>query len=339
MAAGSILPSAGVFPKPVLDVVVASLAARAAMAGTSLGVFRALEELPDDARGLASRLELDELGLDVLLVTLRSMGYLRRDRAGRYRNTRVTRRYLVPQGERPLDAWIGGAAYDNWDHLGQLERVIRGGDPVGLHERPFDDPYWERYEALLTQAGALSAKDVAAAIPAERPRRLLDLAGGPGQYAIAMCRRHPGLVADVAELEPAARAGRRLVEEAGMSDRIRYRVGDLFEADLPTGYDLVTAHSVLHTLPPERCRELVGIARGALRPGGLLAINELERPGDGDPGTVLGSSYGLLFYVLGRTRTYTAAEMAGWMEDAGFRDVRVARPPMAPGTALLTGVA
>jgi hypothetical protein len=44
------------------------------------------------------------------------------------------------------------------------------------------------------------------------------------------------------------------------------------------GYDLATAHSILHNLPAERCVELQRSARAALRPGGLMAFAQHRTP-------------------------------------------------------------
>ena len=66
----------------------------------------------------------------------------------------------------------------------------------------------------------LAGDDVARMIPTRNPKRMLDLAGGHGGYAIAMCRRHADLTVTIVELEGAARIGREIVREQGMADRI-----------------------------------------------------------------------------------------------------------------------
>src|SRR5829696_3030574 len=236
------------FPAPYFDTWAAILAARAVMAGTRLGVVDALAERPDDAAGLADRLHLDAQALDTLLGALAVLGYARRRRDGRYALTRTARRWLAAESDGSIGAWVGDFSYDLWDHMGSLERVLQGGEGVGLHDRPSDDPYWERYEQALYEMAAMSADPVARALPLQQPERLLDLAGGHGRYAEALCRRHPTLHATIAELEGPARLGRKRVERAGLADRIDYFEGDLFEADLGTGYDVVTAYSVLHNL-------------------------------------------------------------------------------------------
>ena len=320
------------FPAPYFDTWVAVLGARAVMAATRLGVVDALAERPDDAAGVSERLKLDEEGLGVLLGALRSLGYVRRRRDGSYRLSRSARRWLAAESAGSIPALAGDFVYDAWDHMGALERVLEGGAPVGLHDRDADDPYWERYQRAMYEMAATSADAIARSLPLREPRRLLDLAGGPGRHAEALCRRHAGLHATVAELEGPARLGCKRIERAGLADRIEYRVGDLFEGDLGSGYDVVTAHTVLHNMTPERCVDLLRRAHDAVRPGGLVAAHDMDRAA----GTRVGELGALLFHVLEPgTRTWTADELRGYARAAGLTRVRVKRLARLPGTVLL----
>ena len=324
------------FPLPFFDAYLGAMAARAVMAATSLGVFAALEEEPDDLTGIAGRTGLVEERLDVLLAALVTLGYLR-ERRGLYRLTRSTRRWLAPQSDRRLDAVVGGLAYWSWRGMDALEGVLRGGDPIGLHERPVDDPLWPDYQGAMAQLSEFTADAVARTIPARRPRRLLDLAGGPGMHAAAMCRRHPHLEATVVELEaPAALARERLARE-GLADRIRYETGDLFELDLGSGYDVVTAHSILHNLDPERCVELLRRAGAALAPDGCVAVLEIEQPPPGRPGSLIATAGSLAFLTFTATRSWRTGELRGFFERAGLTAIEVHRPLSLPGNVVLTG--
>jgi hypothetical protein len=69
--------------------------------------------------------------------------------------------------------------------------------------------------------------------------------------------------------------------------------------------------------------------------GGTIAVLEVERPPPGRTGPRIGTALGVLFWLLQHTRTYTAAEIAGWLRDAGCRRIKVKRPAALPGSALL----
>ncbi len=237
--------AAGQVPTPLFDTYIAFFTARAVMAGASLGIFAALAERPDDAAGLAARLELDPAGVDVLVTALHALGYLEAAGGGRHAVTASTRKWLLDDATS-VAAFATVFDYDMWDHIGRMEAGIRSGQPIGLHERPPDDPYWERYMRGLFELSRLGSDVAARMIGARDPRSALDLAGGHGEYSMALCRRHESLKATVVDLEGAARIGRRIVAEQGMDDRVAHRVGDLFEIDLGSGHDIAMANSITH---------------------------------------------------------------------------------------------
>jgi ubiquinone/menaquinone biosynthesis C-methylase UbiE len=328
--------AAGLVPTPLLETFEAMAMARTIMAGASLGIFDALAERPDDADGLARRLGLDRRGTDILLVALHALGYVEQ-RDGSYRNAPAVEKFVLPDSPQSLRAYVEVFNRDMWDEFARTEHAVRTGEASGLHARSPDDPYWERYMRGLFDLTRLAGADVAKMIPASSPKRMLDLAGGHGGYAIAMCRRHPELVVTIAELEGAARIGREIVREEGMADRIEFLVGDMFEADLGTGYDVATAFQIVHHFDDDQNVELLSLARESLREGGTVAVLEQERPPKGERGSSIGALTGLLFYVTSRARTYTADELATFVEAAGFDRVRRRRSQRFPGHVVVTG--
>jgi SAM-dependent methyltransferase len=328
--------AAGTVPTPLLETFEAMAMARAIMAGVTLGIFDALDEQPDDADRLARRLKLDPRGTDILLVALHALGYLEH-RNGRYRNAPAIEKFVLPDSPQTLRAYIGAFNEDMWNEFSRTEQAIRTGEASRLHERAPDDPYWERYMRGLFDLTRLAGDDVARLIPTRNPKRMLDLAGGHGGYAIAMCRRHADLTVTIAELEGAARIGREIVREQGMADRIDFLVGDMFEADLGEGYDVATAFQILHHFDEDVNVELLTRAHEALRDGGTVAVLEQERPPTGKRGSTIGALTGLLFYATSRARTYAADELSTFIEAAGFNRVKVRRSQRLPGHVLITG--
>jgi 2-polyprenyl-3-methyl-5-hydroxy-6-metoxy-1,4-benzoquinol methylase len=334
LAAHALLPLGALAPTPLFDTYHAVMTSRIVMAATKLGVFAALAAGSSDAAGVARRTGIRDDGADVLLVALASLGYVRACRDGTYSLTATSRRWLDPNA---LRRFVAEFVYDDWAHFSRLEDILTGGPPEGLNDRDPDDPYWERYQFGMHALARHSAPAVARAIRVRSPRRLLDVGGGPGSYAIEMCRRHPQLEVTVVELEGAARLGCEVVALEGLGERIRYRVGDALETDLGTGYDVVTVHNVLHNLPPASCAKLLQRACAALRPGGTAAVLEIERPPAGRAGTRIAGALGVLFWILQRTRAYTAEELSAWLREAGCRRIRLKRPVSLPGAVLALG--
>ena len=328
--------AAGLVPTPLLETFEAMAMARAVMAGASLGIFDALDDRPDTADGLARKLKLDARGTDILMVALHALGYVEH-RDGKYRNAPAVERFVLRDTPQSVRSYLESFNQDMWDEFSRVDDAIRSGETTGLHQRSADDPYWERYMRGLFDLTRLGGEEVAKMIPARNPKRMLDLAGGHGGYAIAMCRRHRELTVTIAELEGAARIGRQIVREEGFEDRIDFLVGDMFEADLGGGYDVATAFQIVHHFDEDRNVELLSLARESLRDGGTIAVLEQERPPEGERGSTIGALTGLLFFVTSRARTYTADEIATFIEAAGFNRVRQRHSQRLPGHVLVTG--
>ncbi len=109
------------------------------------------------------------------------------------------------------------------------------------------------------------------AVEAVRPARVLDIATGTGDVAIALARRLPGVSVTGIDLsEGMVEIGRRKVERAGLAARVELRTGDCLALDVPDGsVDAVTvAYGVRNFEHLDRgYAEMMRV----LRPGGLLA--------------------------------------------------------------------
>ena len=325
-------------PDPFLDTFTHLVAARAVTTAVMLGVFEALHEDPATPAALAGRLELDPLGAETLATALLTLGYVESDDGDRLRNAAVTERLLVSSSPESIATFTGDQADLHWEILGLLPDAVRSGRRYAMHEERRDDrERWEAYIRGLFEISRPEQEANAALVEVTEPRRLVDVAGGHGGFAMAMCRRHPSLQATVIDLPPSAAVGRRIVEREGFAERVEYREGDVFELGLGEDLDVVSVFNLVHHLPEERDRELCRRARAALRPGGALVIGDSARPEPGEPVSEHGAISSLLFYAWSHSRNFTPSEIAGWMEEAGFGQVRVHRNRRSPWRVVVVG--
>jgi SAM-dependent methyltransferase len=299
-------------------------------------VFDALAEEGATVPGLAERLGLDSLGMESLAAALVALGYL--EHSGQeLRNAPAAQRLLVRSSPESIATFAGEQADLHWEILTMLPESVRDGTAYSMHEQRRDPERWEAYMRGLFEISRPEHDANAALVPAEDPQALVDVAGGHGGFAMAMCRRHPSLRATVADLPPAAAVGRKIVEEQGLSDRVSFREGDVFEGGLGSELDVVSAFNLVHHLPEDRDRELCRMARQALRPGGFLVIGDSERPEPGEPVSQHGALSSLLFYAWSHGRNFNRREIAAWLEDAGFEEVRVHRSERSPWRIVVIG--
>jgi SAM-dependent methyltransferase len=227
--------------------------------------------------------------------------------------------------------------YLNLEWLGELESVLCSGTGVDMHARLQGERDWSVYQAAMRDAARLQAPSVARHVPLRRgAARLLDVGGSHGYFAAALCRRRPELRAEVLDLPAALPAARRLGRDAGLGDRLRHRAGDALRDDLGRGWDAIFFGNLLHHFQPEQNRDLLRRARAAARPGGVLAVWDLERPPPGRAPNLIGDGMALLFRVTSSAAVYAAEDYVGWLREAGCRRLRQRRLVTAPGQVLIT---
>jgi hypothetical protein len=119
-----------------------------------------------------------------------------------------------------------------------------------------------------------------------------------------------------------------------MSDRVSHLEGDMFELDLGGPHDGALVFNIVHHLTPERATALFERIAAALAPGAPLCVLDLyDRPQGRRPDS--GSFLGLFFHLTSGADTYPRGEVAGWIRESGFGEVKARTLPQLPGLALL----
>lgn len=302
-------------PAPVVEAMFAPIQARVLHAAVRTGVLR---RLPAREAELVQDLGLRPEPARLLLDCLAAAGHVERRRDGRWALTRRSARWLDPASATSIHGYIEHTA-EYWDWWARLEDVLRGGEPVEIHDPPPGDPAWRRYITGQYELARLSAPEVARAVrvPAGA-RSVLDLAGGHGLFAAELCRRHDGMEATVLDLPGSAAVGRELMAAEGMAERVSHVEGDLATADLGGPHDVVLAFNIVHHLSEPEVRALLGRIHAAMRPGGTVAVLDLFTSDRAGQGALLG----LFFHLTSGARTYAPAELSAWLADAGFSGCR-----------------
>ncbi len=309
-----------------------------------LGVFRQFAQGPAEPEALRAALNLSPRPFAVLITALRAMGLLSTDAGGRVGPTAVAAEHLVPGAEFDVGGYVGLAA----ESPGVLEMVERlrtdrpaGGDAGGPGAafifREGVESAMERAESArgLTLALAGRARNVAPSLAAHCPlddcRKLLDVAGGTGIYAIAYLRQHPGLRAAVWDRPEVLKVAAEMADAFGVTDRLELIPGDMFRDPIPEGADALLLSNVLHDWDVPQCRDLVGRCASALPTGGRLLVHDVFLNDELD-GPLPVALYSASLFRLTEGRAYSAAEYRGWLAEAGL-----AAGPVVP-TAVHCGV-
>jgi SAM-dependent methyltransferase len=304
--------------------------ARTLKTAFELGLIdRLVEHGSGSVNALAPVLGVDRPGLRFLLDLLTAGGVVQESRG----DVRLTRRFQTALRYRDLlEVKLDYAGFTINDFADLFTTLIRDGGGFMGKARLFElfdyrraltptiENYmrtriWMRITSTLTHYEAGPCLD---AYDASQHRRMLDIGGNSGEFALQFCRRHPTLRASVFDLPLVCELGLDHVLAHPEHARMSFISGDLRAEPVPAGYDLITFKSMLHDWPAADARQFIDKAARALAPGGTLLIFErgaLQTAGQTPPMSMLPN---LLFF-----RSYRPAiEYMDQLNALGFLDVR-----------------
>jgi 2-polyprenyl-3-methyl-5-hydroxy-6-metoxy-1,4-benzoquinol methylase len=320
-------------PVPIADTHVAFTAARAIMAGTSLGIFDAIANGGHSAESIAAACGTDVRATRALVDCLSALGYLR-FRNGRYDNTRRVEKWLLARSPRSVRDKLLFQRVE-WDLLAKLEDFVRTGKGLDLHATLREDD-WTLYQNAMRALAVDNAPAVARRIPLRRrAQHMLDIGGAHGLYSAALCRLHPRLRSEVLELPAAIPRASSLLEKEGLGDRVVHRAGDVLRDDLgANAYDLVLIMNLVHHFSEEQNRQLSLRVARALRPGGAFVIGDVEKKADPRAGGAISGTMDLYFSLTSASGTWPLSAMREWQKAAGLDPRRAVRLAQMPGFVL-----
>ena len=304
---------------------------RVLLTGFELGVFTALGKGPRTAGQVARTVGADPRAVDRLLGALASLG-LTRKRGGRFSNSPLAARHLV--AGRPGFVGSLGHMASLWHTWSTLTGAVRAGRSVLKDSMPRrGKEFFVPFIAAMHERSTRQGPSLARLLPLARVRRMLDVGGGSGAYAIAFARANPDLRATVFDLPQVVPLTRGYIRKAGLAGRIEARAGDYDKDPLPRGYDLVLLSHILHSNSPAKNRRLLRECARSLNPGGAVVIQEFV-PDEDRAGPQFAAFFALNMLVgTPAGDAYTESEIGSWLRAAGLR--RVARRDTAFDSALL----
>jgi SAM-dependent methyltransferase len=319
-------------PRALVDTHAAMLLARTIMAGAELNVFDALLGGPLTSEETAAVIGTAGAPTALLLDALAACGYLRFGKS-RYSLGRRARRWLLSDGPSSVrDKLLLQIA--EWRWLETLEQFVRTGQPLQFHDSMTVEERQLYHRGMRALAG-VAGREVARRIPIRSGvRRMIDLGGSHGHFAAEICRRHPGVTAEILDLPEAIEAASPLLAAEGLGQRVHHCPGDATTVELGVEqYDLVLMSNLAHHLDAAQNAELAKRVARALRPGGAFVIQEPAHTGRARQPRQIPALLCLYFAMQSRpgVRMWTIEEMADWQRMAGLK-VRRAKPlRTAPG--------
>jgi SAM-dependent methyltransferase len=305
-------------------------------AGVKLDVFTPVSSETLIAAELAVRIDCDGRGLAMLLNALAALGLLEKTDES-YTATAFAAKFL----SRTSPDYVGHIIMHH-HHLmsgwANLDKAVRSGVPV--RERSSHEDLESSRESFLMGMFNLAMQIAPMIVPQvdlSGRRRLLDLGGGPGTYAIHFCKQNPDLQAVICDLPTTREFAEQTVARFGLSDRISFEARDFEEQQLPTGFDVAWLSHVLHGMGPATCADVLKKALATLEPGGMLMVQEFVLD-DSKDAPVFPALFSLNMLIgTPDGQSYSEGELIDMLKEAGAIDVHRIPMQLPNGSGVIAG--
>jgi hypothetical protein len=291
----------------------------ALQAGVRLAIFTNLADGKANLYEICKKTGADQRGMEYLLNALAALGLLIK-KEDEYMNSMAARNLLCKDSPQYMGHIILHHHHilDGW---AKLDMAVKTGKPV--EKRSYGSEI-ERESFLMGMfnLAMVIAPRIADQIDLNNRKRLLDLGGGPGTYAIHFCVVNPdlhGVIFDKPTTEPFAHT---TVAKFGLTDRIEFLGGD-FNTEPITGgpYDVAWLSHILHSNGPAECQNLIDKVMAIMEPGGLVLVHDfiLENTKDEPEFAALFALNMLINNPHGRT--YSEQEITDMLLKSGAREI------------------
>ncbi len=286
---------------------VITVAARTGMLGRLAGTGTSVECLAQD-------LDLDQLATGKVVRALCALGLVVAE-GDQYRVGDQLAPFLRP-GTDNITAFLQHlhGMYDSWG--ANLEPWLRGQEWATRSRTPDS---LAAFGAAMQAMGTQVARLLADRLDLDGVRRVLDVGGGFGHYARALCAAKEDLSATVLDIPDVADIGGKAMASTEFADRIEFVGGDYLSGDFGTGYDLVLLANVLHQENEERAAWMIRAGAGALARGGRLVVLDFIID-DEQRSTFLGTLFAINMRSFGDT--HPEPRIRTWMEAAGLTSLQ-----------------
>ena len=314
--------------------------ARAIQIALKLGLFELLSAVPLGADELAAAIGGHPRATAILADALAALGLLAKVE-GCYRLAEAAQRFLVEASPEYLGGMILFDA-ELWSEWGRLEDSIRTGDPARTPDMFQSTPaatarFIRAMDSLVRARG--DDRWTAEHLDLGGVHELADLGGGPGTYLVEFLRRYPELRGALWDLPATLEVARDMLSRcpASIRERIELCAVDYLAAELPRPVDAIFMSNIIHSEDEAVNAALMAKCFRAIRPGGLIAVKDHIMNGDlTEPRA--GAVFSLYLLLTTRGRDYSFEETAGWLEAAGFVDLKLTTLPSPPFTSsIVTG--
>lgn len=289
-------------------------------AAIKLDLFTVIGDRQLSGNELAKELKGDVRATTMLLNALAAMQLLT-SRNNKYSNSPAAKIFLCKDSAKYVGYMIMHHHHlvESWS---RLDEAVKAGRPVRTRVSQSDEVRRESFLMGMFNMAMNLAPIIVKQVDLKSRRRLLDLGGGPGTYAIHFCLNNPDLGATVYDLPTTKPFAEKTIGNFGLNDRIAFVPGNYVDGPIPGTYDAAWLSHILHGEGPEDCEKIIEKTVSALESGGMILIHDfiLNNGMDGPLFPALFSLNMLLGTASGQS--YSEEQLTQMLRKAGVKEIR-----------------
>jgi ubiquinone/menaquinone biosynthesis C-methylase UbiE len=305
-----------------------------------LDIFTAIADGADRANSIAQHVSAAERGVRILCDYLTIHGFLTKseDRYGLTQESAIFLNRHSPAYMGTLANFLSSETHKR-DFDALTETVKKGGTSVaqGDNTKP-NDELWVNFARSMAALTTVSAAFIAELAGAKEAKacKVLDIAAGHGMFGITIAKQNPNALITAADWAPVLAVAKENAAAAGVAERVAFRPGSAFEADLGEGYDVVLLTNIFHHFDIPTCEKLMRRIHAALKPGGKAITLEFV-PNEDRVSPPMAAGFSLIMLALTDSGdAYTFSQYEKMFRSAGFAKTTLHPVPDMPQQVLLS---
>jgi demethylspheroidene O-methyltransferase len=333
--------------RQVFDVMAGFVHSQVLLACVRLKLFEKVMKEPKTLQELSQLTHVPEAGLQRLIQSALALNLLEQRSAYRYGLGPLGSVIAMDEGIKAMiehnnllyhdmvdpvailqDSW-SGQLNDYWPYAQE-----QSADAAHRVEHASDA--YAKYSELMAASQTFVIEEILSSYLFHEHHGVLDVGAGKGRFACALAKKYPSVDVSIFDLPHVTQVSRQLIEQKGLSSRIKVHAGDFTNDVLPEGADLATLVRIAHDHNDDVLLGLLKSIFASLPAGGTLLLAE---PMAIEPGEKPHGDAYFHFYLLamGSGRLRTPSELMHLMKLAGFTHLETVPNAMPVHTRILLG--
>ena len=300
-----------------------------------LDIFTLLDKSPKTSAAIAKEIKADARATDRLMNAACALGFLEK-KNGKFQNTKESSAFFVkgkPQYMSGLMHTVG-----QWQTWSTLTECVKKGTSVFKRPKTIknrDNDWLNAFISAMHYRAAKQAPAIVKLIDMKNVKRVLDVGGGSGAFAMAFTDTGKNITATVFDLPNVLPITKRYIKENGYEKKVDTFGGDYNNDELPKGYDIIFISAVVHINSNKGNIALMKKCAKSLNPSGRIIIQDQVM--DNDRITPAPGALFALNMLVGTEEgdTYTEKEIREWFEKSKISFEK--RIDVFMGNALIIG--